>query len=148
MRLRLVLGVVVFFIVVAVVLAGSMFGPGLFASRTSGGDPQTLVTSGNPIVIENAHLGTDSWMIPRGKESTTQIQAYASATSVSPGQKLTFYVSTQIEGTAYSIGIYRLGWYGGLGGRLMSLQANQVGHAQGYFDQRAGQLLNCNSCRV
>ncbi len=148
MRLRLVLGVVVFFIVVAVVLAGSMFGPGLFASRTSGGDSQTLVTSGNPIVIENAHLGTDSWMIPRGKESTTQIQAYASATSVLPGQKLTFYVSTQVEGTAYSIDIYRLGWYAGFGGRLMTSVLFQTGHAQGYYDSAKYLLVDCHSCHV
>src|SRR5260221_8330214 len=148
MRLRLVLGVVVFFIVVAVVLAGSLFGPGLFASRTSGGDSQTLVTSGNPIVIENAHLGTDSWMIPRGKESTTQIQAYASATSVLPGQKLTFYVSTQVEGTAYSINIYRLGWYAGFGGRLMTSVLFQPGHAQGYYGSAKYLLVDCHSCHV
>src|SRR6266700_6548513 len=108
-RLRLVVGVVVFFIVAAVVLAGIISGPGLFASKKSIGGSQTPVTSENPIVLENAHLGTDSWRIPRGKEASTQIQAYASATSVLPGQELTFYVSTQHEGTIYSIDIYRLG---------------------------------------
>src|SRR5258706_5319813 len=63
----------------------------------------------NAIVNENENLGTNSWQIPKGQGATTQIQAYASATSVSPGQKLTFYISTQMEGTAYSISFYRLG---------------------------------------
>jgi hypothetical protein len=142
------LGVVVFFIVAAVVLAGIMAGPGLLASGTSRGDSQTPVTSGNPIALENAHLGTDGWKIPTGKESSTQIQAYASATSVSPGQKLTFYVSTQDEGTTYSIDIYRLGWYQGYGGRLMSSVPDQAGHAQGYDDSANQRLVACRSCHV
>jgi hypothetical protein len=107
--------------------------------------PQSQI---NIIMNENAYLGTTSWQIPYDQGASTQIQAYANATSVSPGQKLTFYVSTQIEGTPYSISIYRLGWYGGSGGRLMSLQANQIGHAQGYYDPSTNRLVGCNSCRV
>jgi N,N-dimethylformamidase beta subunit-like protein len=102
----------------------------------------------NIIANENAHLGTNSWQIPYNEGASTQIQAYAGATSVSPGQNLTFYVSTQKEGTLYSISIYRLGWYAGLGGRLMSLQAHQIGHAQGYYDPSTNRLVGCNSCRV
>ena len=71
MRLRLVVGVVVFFIIAAVGLAGSMFGSVLSASRTSIAYSQTPVTSGNPIVLENAHLGTSAWKTPRGKEAST-----------------------------------------------------------------------------
>src|SRR5712691_2800064 len=147
-RLRLVVGGVVFFLLAAVVLAGIMSGSGLFASKTRIGGSQTPVTSGNPIVLENTHLGTDSWRIPHGKEASTQIQAYASATSVLPGQELTFYVSTQNEGTAYSIDIYRLGWYGGSGGRLMISVLYQTGHAQGYYKSATHLLVNCNSCYV
>ncbi len=148
MRLRFVVSVVVFFIVAAVVLAAIMSGPGLFASKTSIGDSQAPVTSGNPIVLENAHLGTNSWKIPQRKEASTQIQAYASATSVLPGQQLTFYVSTQQEGTAYSTDIYRLGWYGSYGGRLMTSVHFQTGHAQGYYNSANHRLVNCNSCHV
>src|SRR5207253_7762486 len=62
----------------------------------------------NAIVSENAHLGTSSWEIPPDKSADIQIQAYTSATSVSPGRNLTFYVSTKKVGTLYSISIYRL----------------------------------------
>lgn len=148
MRLRLVVSVVVFFIVAAVGLAAFMSGQALFTSRTSIADLQTPVTSGNLIALENTHLGTDSWQIPRGKEATTQIQAYASATSILPGQELTFYVSTQQEGSTYSIDIYRLGWYAGYGGRLMSSVLYQTGHAQGYYDSTNHRLVNCKSCHV
>ena len=104
--------------------------------------------SSNVIVNENEHIGTTSWQIPATEGATTQIQAYASATSISPGQQLTFYVSTQVEGTPYTIDFYRLGWYGGLGGRFMGERANQIGQVQGYYDQRAGLLVNCHSCLV
>jgi hypothetical protein len=123
---------------------------GLFSTRGAS-PPASLATStsqGNAITRENALLGTSSWMIPDKQQATTQIQAYTSATSVSPGQKLTFYVSTQREGTPYSIGIYRLGWYAGLGGRLVASQANLVGHAQGYYDLAHQKLVDCNSCHV
>ena len=146
MRPRLVIGVVIFFLVVAVVLASLMSGPGLFAHQTSIADRQTPAKSGNPIVVENAHLGTDSWKIPTGKAATNEIQAYASATSVLPGQKLTFYVSMQREGSAYSIDFYRVGWYEGFGGRLMTSVLFQTGHAQGYYDQTAQRPVDCQSC--
>src|SRR5205814_8916943 len=46
-----------------------------------------------------------------------QIKGYASATSVSQNQSIKFYVSVYPPQT-YSIDFYRIGWYGGLGGRL------------------------------
>ena len=151
MRLRFSKGDVAFIVFVGVALVGLLFGLGLPSFGTSQPQPQPMATptpTNNPIVRENALPGTNDWQIPKGQGATTQIQAYASATSVLPGQKLTFYVSTQLEGTSYSIGFYRLGWYGGLGGRLMALQANQIGHEQGYYDETNHSLVSCPSCRV
>ncbi len=108
----------------------------------------TVIPTSKVILEENAHLGTNDWQIPYGRHASTQIQAYASATSVSPGQTLTFYVSTQQKGTRYRIDIYRLGWYGGYGGRLVVSQRNQIGQAQGYYDESHHSLLNCSSCYV
>src|SRR5712691_7579376 len=65
--------------------------------------PAPIITTSKVIIHENALAGTDGWEIPRNKDATIQIQAYTSATSVLPGHKLTFYVSTQHNGTPYSI---------------------------------------------
>ena len=138
----------VLFILAAAVLTALLFRSSLQASGTGIGYSQTPVTSNNLIVAENARPGTNYWQIPGGKEATIEIQAYASATSVSSGQKLIFYVSTQYEGTAYSIDIYRLGWYAGYGGRLMTSVLYQTGHARGYYDLANHRLVNCNSCHV
>ncbi|MGZ3611247.1 MAG: hypothetical protein ACXVBU_14425, partial [Ktedonobacteraceae bacterium] len=109
---RLFAGVVAIFLVVTFILAFALFGSGLLTSialsRSKSTTDQSLNSQGlsntqNIIVTENTHLGTDSWRIPPGKEATTQIQAYASATSVVPGQNLRFYVSTQLDTIAYWI---------------------------------------------
>ena len=74
----------------------------------------------NPIIIENQQPGTSAWYIQgnTGSDSVGQIKAYMSATSVNKGQPITFYVSVNTAQT-YTIDVYRLGWYQGLGGRLM-----------------------------
>lgn len=102
--------------------------------------------SGNPIVRENALSGTTSWQISTDNASSTQIQAFASATSIKPGKPLVFYVSTQMAQTSYRIDIFRLGWYSGLGGRLMASIRDLAGMAQGYFDPASNRLFNCLSC--
>src|SRR5438093_12220218 len=73
----------------------------------------------NPIVIENQQPGTSQWQIgTRGTDAVGQIKGYASATSVNKGENITFFVSTNPAQT-YTIDVYRMGWYQGLGGRLV-----------------------------
>ena len=156
MRLRLIAGVVVIFVMGTIVLTTVLFGSGLLTSvalsRTNTNSTQNVnslaATTKNVIISENTHLGTDSWKIPASKEATTQIQAYASATSVSPGQNISFYVSTQQDNTPYWIDIFRLGWYQGYGGRLMSSTSPQIGHSQGYYDSVNQRLVNCTTCYI
>jgi hypothetical protein len=133
-----------------IVLAIMATGCNLFAQQNDKQQipPVTANPASNVITQENALQGTDSWEIPDRKGASIQIQAYASATSVQPGQSLTFYVSTQKEGMPYSINIYRLGWYGGLGARLMSSISNQIGFAQGYYESNHRRLVDCSSCHV
>lgn len=99
------------------------------------------------IALENSNNGTYNWIIAPKRMASTQIQAYASATAVEPGQKLVFYVSVQKDGTPYTIDFYRLGWYGRAGGRIL-LTVPAVGRAQGYYDQSSHTLVNCPSCLI
>ncbi len=80
-----------------------------------------VAAQSNPIVIENQQPGTSQWRIPFGSAATDgvgQIKGYASATSVNKGENITFHVSVNAAQT-YTIDVYRLGWYQGLGARLM-----------------------------
>src|SRR6266700_5281832 len=127
------------------VIAGSLLAAVLFCSTLLF---KRSLTSSREIALENTHPGTTNWVIPEVKAAITEIQAYAGATSVLPGQKLTFYVSTLKEGTPYHVDIYRLGWYGGSGGRHMTSQPKQIGHAQGYYNSKIHRLVDCSSCHV
>jgi hypothetical protein len=154
MRLRLVI-VVVVFLLAGITVASLLLGPSMVTSigRSGSGSSESglveaTLVKGNAIVRENMQTGTTTWQIPPGRAATTQIQAYAGARSVLPGKSIVFYVSTQTEGMPYTIDIYRLGWYGGLGGRLMADIEGQVGHAQGYYDVTNQRLMGCTSCIV
>ncbi len=89
----------------------------------------------NAIQIENALQGSTGWKFTQ--MATVQLQAYADKTSLDPGQSIKFFVSTQSAGTGYTISIYRIGWYGGAGGRLVASIPGQTGVAQGYYDGTA-----------
>jgi hypothetical protein len=77
-------------------------------------------STGNPIVTENAQQGTDAWRLTLNPsdDSAKQIKGYASATSVNLGDTLTLFVTVNPAQT-FTLDVYRVGYYQGLGGRLM-----------------------------
>jgi hypothetical protein len=86
--------------------------------------PPTVVPgSPNPIVAENRHPGTDAWRFGKPGFQTAddrgqQIKGYAGAVSVNLNEAIKFYVTVS-PAQNYTIDVYRMGWYGGQGGRLM-----------------------------
>lgn len=74
-------------------------------------------TGPNPIQLENSLPGTPGWQIP--PTAGTLITGYASETSVVPGQTFHLHVAAPL-GSRYRVLVYRLGWYHGVGGRLIA----------------------------
>ena len=150
-KVRSVVGIIAIFTIGSVLIT-LLLNPNLLSPTNSySGSANKLAKTtdfANPIVRENAQLGTSAWQIPFGRAATTQIQAYANTTSILPGGTIVFYVSVQMEGSPYSIDIFRLGWYGGFGGRLMTSIAGQIGHAQGFYDFLHHRLISCYKCRI
>ena len=78
----------------------------------------------NPIQRENAQPGTRDWMLtntyidPDTWWRSPQIEGYCSEMSVSAGDTLKIMVSTNPV-SEFSLEIFRTGYYGGTGGRLM-----------------------------
>lgn len=68
----------------------------------------------NPIERENGKPGTAEWQL-RDQARLREIEGYASATSVNRGEQIGLLVST-ID-PVYSLEIFRMGWYSGLGAR-------------------------------
>jgi len=71
----------------------------------------------NVITTENARPGTNEWNV-RVRALHGEIEGYASLTSVAPGETIRFYVNS--VDPDYTIEVFRMGWYGGLGGRRMT----------------------------
>jgi hypothetical protein len=81
----------------------------------------------NPVERENGLPGTQAWAI--GGARSQDVEAYLSETDVLPGQAVHIHVSTRER---YRIMVYRLGWYGGSGGRLVACaQADCISDEQG-----------------
>lgn len=100
----------------------------------------------NTIQEENQLPGTSSWIITRpslGNNNRFNIEGYSSATSVMVGNTIGFSVSTIYP--SFRADIYRMGWYGGTGGRLMKSVTKVVGHLYSLPqpDKQKG-LITCN----
>ncbi len=90
----------------------------LFA--TVSGVPQQArgATCANPVACENLLPGTPQsvWDISKGEGTT--IQGFAAPFSVNIGQTIQFKIES--PATSYAIDIYRMGYYGGDGARLVT----------------------------
>ena len=99
-----------------------------------------LASAQNAIVRENQKAGTTDWLITRVESQPANtrddryrrqraIEGYVSRTSVRAGDTLTAFVSTS-PAASYRADVYRLGYYGGKGGRLVARLGPFAGTAQ------------------
>jgi hypothetical protein len=102
-------------------------------------------SAGNPIQVENRRRGTTAWRLTRpATDALGEIAGYASAVSVNKGGKITFYLSVRPR-QSYTINVFRMGWYGGAGGRLMRRVGPHEGVPQAACPAASGSgLIECN----
>jgi hypothetical protein len=87
------------------------------------------------IAVENDKPGTLDWQLtytrvdPKSQYRSRMIEGYASRQSVKAGETIDFFVSTDPASPFY-IDIYRLGYYGGKGGRHLARLGPFEGKAQ------------------
>jgi hypothetical protein len=91
----------------------ALVGLTLATTAARGGSEAAAVP--NPIQQENGRPGTPGW--GNGEWRDAAITGYASEASVAPGESLHLHVSSP---ASYRVEIYRLGWYAGVGGRLVA----------------------------
>src|SRR5439155_4992233 len=118
------------------------------AAYHSSVDAPVAQAASNPTVIENQQAGSTLWQIPyAGDQLATdvggEIKGYASATSVNKGSSIAFKVSvTPVQD--YTIDIFRLGWYGGAGGRLMLSVGTLTGTTQATCPSNSNGTIACS----
>ncbi|MEY9589551.1 VCBS repeat-containing protein [Bradyrhizobium yuanmingense] len=100
-----------------------------FESDGQGGtivsDPPT-----NPIVLENQKPGTPKsvWQIQPG-ENSTLTEGFATAISTNVGGTVQFKINNLTGNPNYRVDVYRLGYYGGDGARLVTSLQHQAATA-------------------
>lgn len=88
----------------------------------------------NPVQVENQLPGSDAWLIganghPVADDLSQQIKGYASATSVNIGEGVDLKVSVN-PAQAFTAQVFRLGYYGGKGARLVLTVPDVLGVPQ------------------
>jgi N,N-dimethylformamidase beta subunit-like protein/Big-like domain-containing protein len=75
--------------------------------------------AGNAVVLENCFPGDPGWTLGSpGRAADGGIEGFATATSIARGGSVDLKVAS---GGPYRIEVYRSGWYGGAGARLISV---------------------------
>jgi hypothetical protein len=112
----------------------------------------------NPVTEENSKPGTLGWQLQYTRFDdpvtlasyplirnirSSMIEGYVSRTSVYPGESIDFMVST-IPSSSFIIDIYRMGYYGGKGGRHMTRMGPFMGKPQAMPMMTVERLRECN----
>jgi hypothetical protein len=89
---------------------------------------QVRLRAASLMQIENAKPGTLDWKLSNPAFTGGVIEGYASLTSVNRGGQIRLYVNTA-EPT-YTMDVFRMGYYGGLGARRMASTISRQGRVQ------------------
>ena len=116
----------------------------------SGYDTMNKSIFGESISIhrENQKPGTRDWMLastridPRSRVLCPWIEGYCSRTSVRSGEKISFFVSTN-PASSFTLDIFRMGYYGGTGGRHVLSLGPFAGKAQSYPPIGENRVRDC-----
>jgi len=93
--------------------------------RSITGIGQAVREENHLIRLENQRAGTSEWLLmhpridPGSKYRCPWIEGYCSRASVRAGESLSVFVSTN-PASDFTLEIYRMGFYGGVGGRLVT----------------------------
>jgi hypothetical protein len=123
--------------------------------------PAGAVGARNVIQIENEKAGTTDWLLTKIKKGTVppkyapededyekgwrrrkEVEGYCSHTSIRTGETLDVFVSTD-PADQYRAEIYRMGYYGGKGARLMRTIGPLAGSAQPTPQDGLNRLIEC-----
>ena len=107
-------------IVVAALLAAACGGsPQPERSRpTVDAPPPSVSRAESPIAVENRRPGGTGWLMHQ-RAAPGQLEAYTGAPSVQHGETIELHASADRTAT-FDWELWRMGWYGGAGGRLVA----------------------------
>lgn len=151
-RIIAIMGLGVIIGLTGIVISASLItiSPAPFASQTTS-TPLARSRRPSPTATpfstfqENQRPGSRAWELTKGSQREF-LQAYLGTVSTTPDHAVALYVSSQMP-TDFTLAIFRLGWYGGAGGRLMASLSGMHSLAQGTWSPHTG-LINCATCQI
>ncbi len=135
-------------VLAAGVAAGVAASSALLGLESHGFAAPLRLAQANSITEENSKPGTRDWMLtktqidPATKYRCPWIEGYVSHASIQPGELLQVMVSTDPV-SDFTIDFYRLGFYGGDGGRHVAASGKLTGSAQPMPEVGVRRLQNC-----
>ena len=99
-------------------------GPGVKRTALPGG---AVVPTAKWVTTENARPGTTGWIVT-GIQTPRSIEGFADVTSATAGDSVHLFVNTTAR--SFHVEAYRMGYYQGLGGRLIWTSGAVAGVAQ------------------
>jgi len=126
----------------AVITLTLLVGWGVDPARAAPCDAPVL----NPVACENSKQGTPPSQWDINEAGSDNIQGFATAMSVDQGETETFKVDT--NSSDYRLDIYRMGYYGGNGARLVTTlqpSANLPQNQPDCIDQQSTGLIDCGN---
>ena len=119
----------------ATLLSACVSNPIVMSDNGQVPDERPLITdretrSFNPIPEENRKPGTTAWQLEGNVDG--RIQGFADRISIKQGEKVTIQVTAPSD-TLWKGEVYRIGWYGGAGGRLVTTISDRASRAQRDF---------------
>src|SRR5262245_35838080 len=112
---------------IVVIIALLALRPGQRSSSQAGSTRAGAGDGGNWVAAENRRQGTREWRITRlgGRDA---IEGWADKVSAVQGDRVQLFVSTSAP--SFHVEAYRMGWYGGMGARLVWRSAEVPGSRQ------------------
>ena len=104
-------------------------------------DSGVVVPTARWLVAENAKPGTNNWVVT-GIQTPHAIEGFASQVSAAPGDDLVLFVNTNAQ--SFHVEAYRMGYYQGLGGRLIDTSDTVAGTQQPTYTVTPG--VNTVTC--
>jgi hypothetical protein len=105
-----------------------------------------IMVNPNWITLENQQAGTDTWRLTNPVQEDSKhghpIAGYLSATSVNSGETLTLYAHSVTGACTFEV--FRMGWYGGAGGRAVYGPVQLTGIVQPDPQEDARRMVECH----
>ncbi len=109
------------------------------------GAAATSCTAGNAVVVENCRPGRSNWTL---RNASAGIEGFATAQSIDHGESVGLKVNATAS-TTMDVEIYRTGYYGGAGARLLStLKSIPVGPQPSCNRNTTLGLVDCSNWSV